>query len=179
MGRIIVPFPTGQAQVADVGTSQVENLVQRLCPSSSLSGRVGAGRMLAAVNAEWGQKHAGAKVAPQERWSRGCRRADVSFWFSQWALPWLLAPRRKKSSWSSRSLSSRLKPASTSDLTARALRYSLNGPAPHQTRTRARSVAASSIPPTHFRPDGAPLWAGAPVWHIGPSGRHDKGQDRC
>ena len=166
-------FPAGQAFDPDVGTPQVENLVQRLCLSVIRSDMVGAGRNLAAFMSYRGRAH-----APQERWSRGCRRADVSFWFSQWLLPLLLAPRKKKS-WLSRSRLSRPIPANTSNSPARARQPRHSGPAPHFSDKRPRCAAwlNQSYPNCYYF--GAALWATASLWPIRPANCHDRGQDKC
>ncbi len=170
-------FLTGQRLARDVGTPQVRNLVPSRCPWFPGSGKLSTGRIVVAVNAERGLAHAGADKAPQERWSRGCRRADVSFWSSLWLLPWLLAPRKKKKSWSLiRSRLSRPKPANTSDLSARARQSRLTGPAPYCPRSLAFATRS------HIPSDPAYalcLWANAELSLIRPSGRPDKGQNRC
>jgi hypothetical protein len=169
-------FPTGQAVGSDVGTSQVENLVHRLCPSCPASDKVGSGRILAAINADRGLVHAGADAAPQERWSRGCRRADVSFWFSLRLQQCLLAPRKKNRSWLKKSPSNRPIPASTSNLAERARRPPLTGPAPPS----ACAMAAGPCTfPTSQCPDAAALWATSRFSPIRPRERHHKGLDRC
>lgn len=170
-------FLTGQTLSRDVRTPQVENLALRQCPSLSNSDKVGAGRMRAAVNPDRGLVHAGAGKAPQERWSRGCRRADVSFWSSLWLQPWPLAPRKKKKSSLTRSALSRPRPESTSDLSARARQPRLNGPAPCLGRLLA---CATWLNPSHRNQTVAPcLWASAALSLIRPFGRHDKGQQIC
>ena len=172
-------FLTGQANPPDVGTQQVENLVEGPCLSMPDSGMVGAGQSAAAMNAERGLVHAGADTAPQKRWSRGCRRANVSLWLSPWAWHWLLAPRKKKFRSSSRFRSSRATPASTSNLLARARRLSPNGPDPHSDQACAIKAAGSASSLSQFDAHAAALWAQAGFSLIALSGRDDKGQDKC
>jgi hypothetical protein len=165
--------PAGQMFDPDVGTPQVGNLVRRLCLSVIRSDMVGSGRRLAAFNSGRGRVH-----APQERWSRGCRRADVSFWFSQWLLPLPLAPKKKKS-WLSRSRLSRPTPANTSNLPARARQPRHSGPAPHF--SDKRPSCAAWLTQFHNLRDyfGAALWATASLWPIRPACCQDRGQDKC
>jgi hypothetical protein len=125
-----VVFPAGHALPADVGTPQVGNLVQPSYQSGSLSDKVAKGRAKSALNSEQVPVDREVPEAPQEGWSRGCRRAHVSFWFWQWFRLSPLAPRKSRSKLSSRSLSSRNTPASTSNLAGRACQLLLGGPAP-------------------------------------------------
>jgi hypothetical protein len=123
-----VDFPAGLAQQADVGTPQVGNLAQPSYQSEEVSDKVASGRAKSAFNSEQVPDCREASEARKERWSRGCRRAHVSFWFWLWFRLSPPAP-RKKSKWSSRLPSSRNTPASTSNLAGRACRQSLGGPA--------------------------------------------------
>jgi hypothetical protein len=136
-----VVFLAGHALTADVGTPQVVNLVLSSYHSEHLSGMVTAGRAKSALNSEQVPVDREVPEAPQEGWSRGCRRAHVSFWFWQWFRLSPLAPRKSLSKLSSRSLSSRNTPASTSNLAGRACQLWLGGPAPTPglLRVRARS----------------------------------------
>jgi len=104
------------------------NMATACCPSPRASLWLAAGRSRSATfrKPRFGT---GLVLAQQKKWSRGCRRAFRSLW--SWLLPlsWLLAP-RKRPSLHLKSPSSRLKPESTSDLTARAWRPRPAGPAP-------------------------------------------------
>lgn len=117
----------------DETRQQAHNLDKRLCHSEIFSGMVTSGRTQAACNVNWGQGCKDADPgAPQERWRRGCRRADVSCW--PWLLlqPWPVAPRRpKKLSRLNRLRSSRPLPANTSNGSGRACQPRLTQPAPN------------------------------------------------
>ena len=173
-----VVFLSGQTPGRDVGTPQVGNLVRRLCLSAILWDMVGTGRRTAALMSYRGRLHAGAPEAPQERWSRGCRRADVSFWFSLWLLPWLLAPRKKKSLLI-RSPSNRSRPASTSDLPARARQSRLTGPAPYSPRRAPLGCDLAPISPNLSAILCKPLWDCAALWPIRPVTSADRGPRQC
>lgn len=123
-----VDFLTGHAQPADVGTPQVGNLVWPSYQSETLSDIVAEGRAKSAFNSEQVQDVRKESEAPLEGWSRGCRRAFVSFWFWQWFRLSPLAPRRKNR-WN-RSPRKSWTPASTSNLAERACRLRQGGPAP-------------------------------------------------
>ena len=116
-------------------TSVNPNLTRPCCPLRHASLRVAAGRP---VSAKFSKPRSGTLSVPtqQEKWSRGCRRAHKSFWLWLWPLPLQLA-HRKRRSLHRKSPSSRPKPASTSNITARAWRLSPAGPAPF-----------SSLPPS-------------------------------
>lgn len=132
-------FPAGLAQWADVGTPQVGNLVWPTYQIRSHSDMVVPGRAKSAFNSEQVPDCREATEAPQEGWSRGCRRAHVSFWFWQWFRLSPLAPRKKK--WSpSRSPRKSSRPASTSNLAERACRRKPGGPAPTLGLLRAGAV---------------------------------------
>lgn len=105
------------------------NMASTCCPSRRASLWVASGRP---VSAKFRKPCPGAAMVlgQQEEWSRGCRRAHKSFWLWQWPLSWLLA-HRKHRSLHRKSPSSRPRPASTSDLTARAWRPTPAGPAPY------------------------------------------------
>ena len=122
-------LPAGTVAVADVGTPQVGKLVRIRCLYAASSGKVALFRHLSAV---FKKPVPGGNdpVGLQYGWSRGCRRADASFWFWQWQLLSQLAPRRKKS-WLNRSRSNPNIPANTSDLAGRACRRQPDGPVPH------------------------------------------------
>jgi len=178
MTGIQTVFPSGQTTGSDVRTPQVENLLRLMCLSVIRSDMVGTGRRIKALMSYRGRSHAGAPEAPQERWRRGCRRADVSLWFSLWLLRWLLAPKKKKS-WLRRSPSSQPTPASTSDLPARARQPWLTGPAPI---SGPRPLVSGAIPKLGPKLSDAAhwaLWDSAAVWHIRPVTGADKGQDSC
>lgn len=132
-------FPSGLALLADVGTPQVGNLVWPTYQIGRVSVRVAAGRAKSAFNSEQVPVCRMATEAPQEGWSRGCRRAHVSFWFWLWSRLSPLAPRKKK--WPpSRSPRKSWKPASTSNLAERACRRTPGGPAPTLGLLRAGAV---------------------------------------
>ena len=138
-------FPAGLAQWADVGTPQVGNLVWPTYQIRSLSDKVAPGRAKSAFNSEQVPVCREATEAPQEGWSRGCRRAHVSFWFWLWFRLSPLAPRRKKLS-SSRSPRKSSRPASTSNLAERACRLTPGGPAPTPGLLRSRAVCRPNFP---------------------------------
>lgn len=172
-----VVFPAGHALPADVGTPQVENLVQPTYQSEILSDRVATGRAKSALNSEQVPVIRKGTEAPLQRWSRGCRRAHVSFWC--WLLLQLspLVPRKKK--WHpSRSPRKSWKPASTSKLPERACLLRQGGPAPNSGLLCPGAVEAvlSKSCTSIFR---RPLWAGVPLSPIGPACCHDRGWDRC
>lgn len=110
-------------------TPRAANVTRACCPSSRASLWVAAGRPSSATfrKPRFGT---GLVAAQQEEWSRGCRRALRSFWSWLWPLSWLPA-HRKRRSLHRKSPSSRPRPASTSNLTARAWRPSPAGPASH------------------------------------------------
>lgn len=137
-------FPSGLAQWADVGTPQVGNLVWPTYQTGRVSVRVAAGRAKSALNSEQVPDTREGSEAPQEGWSRGCRRAHVSFWFWLWSRRSPLAPRRK---WlpPSRSPRKSWKPASTSNLAERACRHTPGGPAPTPGLLRQRAVCRLNL----------------------------------
>ena len=120
-------------------TSSEPNLMPPCCPLRHPSLWVAAGRP---VSAKFSKPRSGTLSVPtqQEKWSRGCRRAHKSFWLWLWPLSWQLA-HRKRRSLHRKSPSSRPKPASTSNILARAWRLSPVGPAPF-----------FSLPPSGLRP---------------------------
>ena len=132
-------FPASHAQWADVGTPQVGNLVGPSYQFEMLSDMVATGRAKSAFNSEQVPNAREGFEAPQERWSRGCRRAHVSFWFWQWFRLSPLAPKKKKLP-PSRSPRKSWKPASTSNLAERACRRMPGGPAPTLGLLRAGAV---------------------------------------
>ncbi len=91
---------------------------------------------MSALNSEQVQGAGKVSEAPLEGWSRGCRRAHVSFWFWQWFRLSPLAP-RKKNRCPSRSARKSWTPASTSNLAERACLPWQGGPAPIQGVARA------------------------------------------
>ena len=140
-----VVFPAGHAQWADVGTPQVGNLVGPSYQSGTLSGKVGTGRAKSALNSEQVPDTLAGTEAPQEGWSRGCRRAHVSFWFWLWFRLSPLAP-KKSSRPPSRSPRKSWKPASTSNLAERACRHTPGGPAPTLGLPRTGAVCRPVFP---------------------------------
>ncbi len=173
-----VVFPAGHALSADVGTPQVGNLVQPSYQSGSVSDRVAEGRAKSALNSEQVPVIHEVAEAPQERWSRGCRRARVSFWFWQWFRPSPLAPRKKKHRWLSRLRLSRLIPASTSNLAERACLLLQGGPAPTPGLLRGRAVDWPFYPGTTSISHRS-LWAVISVSSIRPSNCNCGGHVRC
>lgn len=174
-----VVIPSGQTHPADVGTPQAANLVRLPCHSEGLSDMIQAGRMRAAFMSYRGQARACVADAPKKRWSRGCRRADVSFWFWLWLQPWLLAPRKKKSLRLSRSRSNRNTPANTSDRSGRVAQPRLTAPAPNHRLLRYGAVdrhPLSSNPADMLR---SGLWAIACAWRIGRFIRQTEGHAPC
>lgn len=178
MGSQYVVIPSGQTHRADVGTPQAANLVRLPCHSETLSDMILAGRTRAALMSYRGQARACVAGAPKKRWSRGCRRADVSFWFWLWLRPWLLAPRRK-SLWLSRSRSSRPKPASTSDRSGQVAQPRLIAPAPNHRLLRCGAVDRPAFSPNSVDFPRSGLWAAARAWRIAPFMRHYEGQQTC
>jgi hypothetical protein len=170
-------FPTGHAHWADVGTPQVGNLVWPTYQIRSLSDKVATGRAKSAFNSEQVPGTREGFEAPQERWSRGCRRAHVSFWF--WLQSQLLPLVPKKKKWlPSRSPRKSWKPASTSNFPERACRHAPGGPAP--TLSLLRQIAVRRL---NF-PDIASfsrrlLWAAALLSPIRVVDCQDRRQTRC
>mgnify|MGYP003382675470 CR=1 FL=1 len=118
--------------VADVTESQGHNLDGRPCHSVGNSVMVTGGRTQAAFASQWGRACMMRVTASQELWSRGCRRACVSFW--PWPLSALWPPARRKqkrvsSTWTSPFRSNRPIPASTSKIPGRDRRFTPTGPA--------------------------------------------------
>lgn len=172
-----IAFQTGHVTGADVGTPQVGNLVWPSYQIRSLSGKVAPGRAKSAFNSEQVPGAREGSEAPQEGWSRGCRRAHVWFWF--WLQSQLLPLVPKKKSWHpSRSPRKSWKPASTSNFPERACWHSPGGPAPTPGLLRKSAVRRPDFPQiatvscrTH--------WAAPRLSPIAPVHCHDRGQDRC
>lgn len=172
-----VVFPAGLAPWADVGTPQVGNLVGLSYQSGMLSDKVYAGRAKSALNSEQVPGTREGSEAPQERWSRGCRRAFVSFWFWQWFRLSPLAPRRKLLH-PSRSPRKSWKPASTSNLAERACRHTPGGPAP--THSLLREGAVCRLKPSDIATVlQRTLWAGRAVSPIASVDCTDRRQATC
>ena len=170
-------FPAGHAQLADVGTPQVGNLVWPTYQTEFVSVSVATGRAKSAFNSEQVPDARTGSEAPQEGWSRGCRRAHVSFWFWLWSRLSPLAPRKKK--WlSSRSPRKSSTPASTSNLPERACRRTPGGPAPTPGLLRGCAVCRPVFRDiaTLFR---APLWETAQLSPIRSVHCPDRRQTRC
>ena len=140
-------FPSGLALLADVGTPQVGNLVWPTYQIGRVSVRVAAGRAKSALNSEQVPNTREGFEAPQEGWSRGCRRAHVSFWFWLWFRQSPLAPKKQKLP-PSRSPRKSWKPASTSNLAERACRRMPGGPAPTATPTPGSAAPTATPTPT-------------------------------
>ena len=170
-------FPAGLAHVADVGTPQVGNLVWPSYQVRNHSDKVAPGRAKSAVNSEQVPDTHEESEAPQEGWSRGCRRAHVSFWFWLWSRLSPLAPKKK---WlpPSRSPRKSWKPASTSNLPARACLPSQAGPAPNPRLPRAGAVSRLKFPDiaSHSRRF---LWAAPQLSPIPAVDCHDRRQAIC
>lgn len=169
-------FPAGLAQWADVGTPQVGNLVWPTYQTGYVSVRVAAGRAKSAFNSEQVPDCREASEAPQEGWSRGCRRAHVSFWFWLWFRLSPPAPRKKKLS-SSRSPRKSWTPASTSNLPERACLLRQGRPAPILRLLRNRAVCRRAIPDIESLIRC--LWAAPFLSPIGAVDCHDRRQTRC
>lgn len=169
-------FPAGLAQGADVGTPQVGNLVWLTYQTEGLSVRVASGRAKSAFNSEQVPDCREASEAPQERWSRGCRRAFVSFWFWQQFRLSPLAPKKKKLL-SSRSPRKSSTPASTSNLPERACLLRQGGPAPIFRLLRLGAVCRQNIPLSQSLIRS--LWAAPRLSPIGAVDCHDRRQTRC
>lgn len=172
-----VVFLTGLAQWADVGTPQVGNLVGPSYQSGFVSDSVTSGRAKSAFNSEQVPGAREGSEAPRERWSRGCRRAHVSFWF--WLQSQLLPLVPKKKKWLlSRLWLSPWKPASTSNFPERACRHTPGGPAPTFRLLRYGAVSRQLSPEFKLIFSHA-LWAAQVLSPIRLVGCQDKGQDRC
>lgn len=177
MGQRNMDFPAGLAQLADVGTPQVGNLVWPTYQTEVLSVSVATGRAKSAFNSEQVPGARNGSEAPQEGWSRGCRRAHVSFWFWLWFRLSPPAPRRKKLS-SSRLPRKSWTPASTSNLPERACRRLPGGPAPTLGLLRLSAVCRPDSPEISrnlclFR------WDAPRLWPIGAVHCTDRRQTRC
>jgi hypothetical protein len=149
-----VVFHAGHALPADVGTPQVGNLVQPTYHSGRLSDNVATGRAKSALNSEQVPVNLEVSEAPQERWSRGCRRAHVSFWFWLRLQLWLLVP-KKKSRCPSRSPRKSWTPASTSNLAERACLPWQGGPAPISSAAQGAAGSLSLKIDSFWRPSYA------------------------
>lgn len=172
-----VVFLAGLAQWADVGTPQVGNLVGSSYQSGILSGKVVPGRAKSALNSEQVPGAREGSEAPQERWSRGCRRAHVSFWFWLQSQLLPLVPRKKK--WlPSRSPRKSWKPASTSNLPERACLLRHGGPAPTPSLLRHSAVCRLKFPDI-ARLSLWPLWAAPMLSPIPARTCQDRRQARC
>lgn len=177
LGARNVVFPAGHALSADVGTPQVGNLAPPSYQSELVSDKVATGRAKSALNSEQVPGTREGSEAPQERWSRGCRRAHVSFWFWLRSQLWLLAP-KKKSRCPSRSPRKSWTPASTSKLAERACRRTPGGPAPTPGLLRDGAVCRPESPDIATVSRRA-LWAVTPLWPIRSLDFCDRGQTRC
>lgn len=170
-------FPAGHAQWADVGTPQVGNLVWPTYQTGRVSVRVATGRAKSAFNSEQVPDALAGSEAPQEGWSRGCRRAHVSFWFWLWSRLSPLAPKKKKSP-PSRSPRKSWKPASTSNLAERACRHQPGGPAPTPGLLRTGAVRRPVFPDIASLSRRS-LWAVAPLSPIPSVDCPDRRQGIC
>lgn len=170
-------FPASHVQWPDVGTPQVGNLVWPSYQSRMLSGKVTAGRAKSAFNSEQVPDSRNGSEAPQERWSRGCRRAHVSFWFWLWSRLSPLAP-RSPSRPPSRSPRKSWKPASTSNLAERACRRTPGGPAPISGLLRIGAVCRLKFPDI-ASVSCRSLWAAPQLSPIRAVDCHDRRRKAC
>ena len=170
-------IPTGLGQGADVGTPQVGNLVWPSYQSRILSGMVAAGRAKSALNSEQVPNTREGFEAPQEGWSRGCRRAHVSFWFWLQSQLLPLVPKKKLLP-PSRSPRKSWKPASTSNLAERACRRMPGGPAPTLGLLRAGAVCRPK-PSDIASVSRRFLWAAPQLSPIRAVNCHDRRQRIC
>lgn len=177
MQALDMDFPAGLAHLADVGTPQVGNLVWPAYQTESASVNMSTGRANSACNSEQVPDPCKDSEAPKEGWSRGCRRAHVSFWFWQWFRLSPLAPRRKKLS-SIRSPRKSWTPASTSDLPERACRLWQGGPAPIFGLLRQGAVDRPIFPDIASR-SRLTLWAAPKVSPIRAVDCYTRRQTRC
>lgn len=116
---------------ADVTATHSQQLGRAPCKSNFFSAMLNQGCTQAALASQWGQVGMVPSSTPQKKWSRGCKRACVSFWPWPLLASWLLARKKLKKKWSistSPSRSSRPTPANTSKTCGRARRFSA-GPA--------------------------------------------------
>lgn len=172
-----VVFPAGLAQWADVGTPQVGNLVGPSYQSGTVSDKVRTGRAKSAFNSEQVPVTREGSEAPQERWSRGCRRAHVSFWFWLQSQLLPLVPRKKKLP-PSRSPRKSWKPASTSNFPERACRHQPARPAPTLCLLRAGAVCRPVFPDIAGNSHRF-LWAVPQLSPIRAVDCNDRRQTRC
>jgi hypothetical protein len=172
-----VVFPSGLAQWADVGTPQVVNLVGPSYQSGMLSDKVRSGRAKSAFNSEQVPGTREGSEAPQERWSRGCRRAHVSFWFWLQLQLWPLVP-KKKSRCPSRLPRKSWTPASTSNDPERACRRTPGGPAPSLGLLHVAAVCRPEFL-VIITVSCRALWAVTQLWPIRSLDCKDRGQTRC
>lgn len=170
-------FPSGLAQMADVGTPQVGNLVWPTYQIGRVSVRVAAGRAKSALNSEQVPNTREGFEAPQEGWSRGCRRAHVSFWFWLQSQLLPLVPKKKLLP-PSRSPRKSWKPASTSNLAERACRRTPGGPAPTLSLLRAGAVCRPK-PSDLASVSRRFLWAAPQLSPIRAVNCHDRRQRIC
>ena len=170
-------FPSGLALLPDVGTPQGGNLVWPSYQVRSHSDKVAPGRAKSAVNSEQVTDTHEESEAPQEGWSRGCRRAHVSFWFWLWFRQSPLAPKKQKLP-PSRSPRKSWKPASTSNLAERACRRMPGGPAPTLGLLRKGAVCRL-ISPDIASISQRSLWAVPQLSPIRAVNCHDRRQRIC
>ena len=170
-------FPASHAQWADVGTPQVGNLVGPSYQFEMLSDMVATGRAKSAFNSEQVPNAREGSEALKEGWSRGCRRAHVSFWFWQWFRLSPLAPKKKKLP-PSRSPRKSWKPASTSNFPERAFRHLSDRPAPTLGLLRKGAVCRL-ISPDIASISQRSLWAVPQLSPIRAVDCNDRRQTRC
>jgi hypothetical protein len=170
-------FPAGHVTKPDVGTPQAENLVWPSYHSECRSDIVSAGRAKSAVNREQVPGARTGSEALLEEWSRGCRRAYVSFWFWQWSRLSPLAPKRLSRP-RTRSPLTRSTPASTSNLPERARQLRRDRPAPNFGRLRDSAVGWPCSP-ENSAVSLLPIWAAGLLSPIGSAGCHDRSMDQC
>ena len=170
-------IPTGLDHGADVGTPQVGNLVWPTYQIGRVSVRVAAGRAKSAFNSEQVPVCRMAAEAPQEGWSRGCRRAHVSFWFWLQSQLLPLVPKKKLLP-PSRSPRKSWKPASTSNFPERAFRHLSDRPAPTLGLLRKGAVCRL-ISPDIASISQRSLWAVPQLSPIRAVDCNDRRQTRC
>lgn len=170
-------FPASHAQWADVGTPQVGNLVWPSYQSRILSGMVAAGRAKSALNSEQVPDAREGSEALKEGWSRGCRRAHVSFWFWLQSQLLPLVPKKKLLP-PSRSPRKSWKPASTSNFPERAFRHQPDRPAPTLGLLRKGAVCRLISPDIASIPQRF-LWAVPQLSPIRAVDCNDRRQTRC
>jgi hypothetical protein len=174
-------LPSGQDWTPDVGTPQANNLARLACHSVPVSDMVATGRTQAAFNSDRGRmRESVVRDTPQERWSRGCRRAHVSFWHLQWLASSPLAqPRKKKLLWLSRLRLSRNSLANTSNGSGRVDQHRLIASAPIPFLPRGLAVEAPAFPYVSQLAPRDAVWRADCLTAIAPLAELLRRQDKC